>query len=97
MIINGIDFDHRLDEARRLLHIGIDWRAQMEGLGPFFEVKAREVVDPQMEAFKQEAEWINRMEDGQISGVLRRNLQLRITKYIMYSMIGISRFELKRL
>lgn len=42
LVINGIDFDKRCDNAKQLLHDAIDWRAQCLGLAVYFKVKLLE-------------------------------------------------------
>lgn len=39
LIINGIDFDKRCDDAKELLYDTIDWRAQCLGIAKYFNVK----------------------------------------------------------
>lgn len=36
LVINGIDFDKRCDDAKHQLHINIEWRANVYELLPYF-------------------------------------------------------------
>lgn len=55
LIINGIDFDKRCDEAKEQLHLNIEWHAQCLGIAKYFNVKLIEE--------KQDHSFIDRMKE----------------------------------
>lgn len=54
LIINGINFDKRLEDAKDFIYTMIDWRAQQAGLGPFFTVHSvPQKEDENIKLFKE--------------------------------------------
>jgi hypothetical protein len=67
LIINGIDFNKRIEDAKRLMHISIEWKAQVLGIAKYFNVKLIEERDEQLETFK---EIINRLREKPLDPML---------------------------
>lgn len=56
LIINGIDFDKRIDDEKRLLDMNLKWKFQVEyGCGPYYEI---EPVEPTLPQAFLEIQWL---------------------------------------